>query len=218
MAQEDQPPRINIKIRSFSDLVFGLALSIGSIVLLSRPFSSITDVEVNVLDFGFSFVIIVFTWIGYSRTMAVLQTETSVSLYLNIVLLFLAAIEPYLFYILVSANIQLVESFSVPYGLNVGAIFLVQGGLARLVIIEDKQNESLGRDRLHPELIAQFRRVTISDVIIGIAFLVSTLPYFWVPIGPTYLRFLIWFSSLSTFFVVRGVSRKPKIVVKQTSP
>jgi uncharacterized membrane protein len=99
LTREDQEPKIKIKIQSFSDLVFGLALSIGSIVLLSRPFSTITDVEVNVLDFGFSFVIIVFTWLGYSRTMAVLPVETSTTLYLNIVLLFLVAIEPYFFYL-----------------------------------------------------------------------------------------------------------------------
>jgi len=217
MAQEDQQPRIKIKIQAFSDLVFGLALSIGSIVLLSRPSSSIADVEANVLYFGFSFVIIVFTWLGYSRTMAVLPNETSVSLFLNIILLFMVAIEPYLFFVLVSAGTtQSADLFSVPYGLNVGAIFLVQGGLARLAFVENRRKGAEGPDRLHPEVMARFRRISISDAIIGILYLVSVLPYFWLPIGPTFLRFLIWFSSFSIFFMIRGVSRRPKTANQQT--
>ncbi len=212
MTQESQQPRIKIRIESFSDLVFGLALSIGSLVLLSRPYSSITDVEVNVLDFGFSFVIIVFTWLGYSRTMATLPGETSTSLYLNIVLLFLVAIEPYLFFILVSAPTpQSADAFSVPYGLNVAALLLVQGGLSRLALVANRQKAPGGLDRLHPEVIARLRRVSISAAIIGIVYLISTLPYFWVPIGPTFLRFVIWFLSFPIVPAVRG-ARKPKIL------
>jgi len=115
MSLEEQSPRIKLRIESLSDLVFGLALSIGSVVLISRSASSITDIEFNVLYFGFSFLIIVVTWLGYSRTMAVLPSETPNALFLNLLLLFLVAIEPYLFYVMVSAHpFQLVDVFSVP--------------------------------------------------------------------------------------------------------
>ena len=213
--EEQQPPRIKIRIESLSDLVFGLALSIGSIVLVSSNVSDIGQLEGNVADFGFSFVIIVFTWLGYTRTMAALPGETPTSLYLNILLLFLVAVEPYLFFVLVSAKgIPLAESFSVPYALNVAAIFLVQGALARLVIHEDRRKKLDDKNRLHPEVLARFRRIAFSDVIIGILYLLSTLPIFWIQVGPTYLRFIIWFSSFSIFFVVRGLARKPKTLVQ----
>src|ERR1700722_908550 len=110
----DQQPKIKIRIESLSDLVFGLALSIGSLVLLSKPALSLNDVVINVVEFGFSFLIIVFTWLGYSRTMAVLSSETPHTLYLNLFLLFLVAVEPSLFYVLVSSTTNVfAEVFSV---------------------------------------------------------------------------------------------------------
>jgi uncharacterized membrane protein len=216
----DQQPKIKIRIESLSDLVFGLALSIGSLVLLSKPALGLNDVVINVVEFGFSFLIIVFTWLGYSRTMAVLSSETPNTLYLNLFLLFLVAVEPYLFYVLVSSTTNnFAEVFSVPYALDVGAIFLVLGGLSRLVIVEDERNKSRGSVRLHPEIVMRFRRILISDTIIGAAYLFSALPLqiLWVSTPFGYSRFLIWYSSLATFYVVRIVTRKPKVASKQIS-
>ncbi len=63
--QEDSPPRIKVRIESLSDLVFGLALSIGSLEFLSTPGQTAFELEKNVAYFGFSFSILVFTWLGY---------------------------------------------------------------------------------------------------------------------------------------------------------
>jgi len=57
---------------------------------------------VNHQHLGFGVLIIVLTWLGYSRTMAVLPIDASSALLANLVLLFLVAIEPYLFYVLTS--------------------------------------------------------------------------------------------------------------------
>ena len=210
MTQEDQP-KIKIRIESLSDLVFGLALSIGSIQLLSNQVHNLTDIVVNVLYFGFSFMILVFTWFGYSRTMTVLPAETRNALWINVVMLFLVAIEPYLFYVLVSSPTNDFAKFaSIPYAINVGALFLTQAGLSRLVVVEDRQSKI--EHKLHPAIIARSRRIFISEVIVGILYLVSALPLSILrvpkPIG--YSRFIIWYSSFGIFFVSRGAVRRSK--------
>jgi len=76
--------RTRIRIESLSDLVFGLALSIGSVFLIGRVPQTGQDLAANILLFGFSFLILVMTWVGYSRTMAVLPVEVPLALLLNL--------------------------------------------------------------------------------------------------------------------------------------
>ena len=70
-------PRIRVRIESLSDLDFGLALSFGSLILIGSQPRNGRDLLVNVFIFGFSFMIVVWTWIGYTRTVAVLPGEAS---------------------------------------------------------------------------------------------------------------------------------------------
>jgi uncharacterized membrane protein len=218
---DSEQPRIKIRIESLSDLVFGLALSIGSIGFLSSPAHDASSLEFNIAEFAFSFIILVFTWLGYSRTVSVLSREDDTFLYTNLVLLFLVAIEPYLFFILVTSSPNLTETFSIAYGLDVGAMFLVQGALAQLVLREDKKNVKLGRKRLDPKIIARFRRTVIAEVIVGGLFLISELPIFWeieTPIGPA--RFLFWYSPFVIVFLIRGarIKRPKKSATPQVVP
>ncbi|MGH9919046.1 MAG: hypothetical protein ACRD6W_09285, partial [Nitrososphaerales archaeon] len=182
-------------IESLSDLVFGLALSIGSIILVGKQPQTGQDIAINVLLFGFGFLIIVLTWLGYSRTMAVLPIEAPYALLANLVLLFVVAIEPYLFYVLTSAQTSgLSDAASVVYALDVGGMFLMQAALARMVVNGDKARAQ-GKLSLHPVVLARFRTLMRLDAIIGFVFVVSALPVFWenTPIGP--LRFYLWSSS-----------------------
>jgi len=188
-------PRIRVRIESLSDLVFGLALSIGSIILVGKVPASGQDIASNVLLFGFGFLIIVMTWLGYSRTMAVLPVEAPFALHTNIALLFVVAIEPYLLYVLTSSQSPgLADASSVAYALDVGGMFFMQGALARMVVKQEKAG-SHGQRPLHPVVLARFKRVMKLDTVVGLAFVVSALPVFWVetPIG--FLRFYLWSSS-----------------------
>jgi uncharacterized membrane protein len=165
--REDQPRRIKVRIESLSDLVFGLALSIGSLEFLSSPARDTLGLATNLAFFGFSFFILVFTWLGYSRTMTVLPVETETSLYLNLALLFLTAIEPYLFYVLVtSPNSSPTDAnvASVFYALDVGGLYLIQAALGRLVILEDRRSEILKQKILDSEIIARFKRVIVMEI------------------------------------------------------
>ena len=201
------PPRIKIRIESLSDLVFGLALSIGSLFLVNRVPSSGQDLAGNVLLFGFGFLIVVMTWLGYSRTMAVLPAEVPLAIYANLLLLFTVALEPYLFYVIQSVqDIDLVNVASAAYALDVGGMFFLLAALAYLVI-KGERNLWEGRQRLHPLVLARFRRSMKMLVIVGAVFVLSALPIFWVktPIG--YLRFYMWSSSAVTFVLGRAPRR-----------
>jgi uncharacterized membrane protein len=204
-------PRVKVRIESLSDLVFGLALSIGSIILVGRLPQNGQELAVDVLLFGFSFLIVVMTWLAYSRIMAVLPVEVQFALLLNIVLLFTVAIEPYLFYVLQSSpTIEILDVGSVAYGLDVGLMFLVLSALSFLLLKEEKGRLGEHR-RAHPIILERFRRFMFAEFIVGAVFAASALPIFWVntPIG--FLRFDFWYSSFAVFFIL-GYVRRPKIV------
>jgi hypothetical protein len=189
--------RTKIRIESLSDLVFGLALSIGSVFLIGKVPQTGQDLADDVLLFGFSFLILVMTWLGYSRTIAVLPVEVPFALLVNLLLLFCVALEPYLFFILQSVQtLDLLNSGSMAYALDVGVMFLLLSALAFLVVKEEgKTSPNGGHPRLHPVVLRRFRRVMKAEAIVGAIFVVSALPIFWTmtPIG--YLRFTLWYSS-----------------------
>ena len=62
-------PRPTLGMQSISDVVFGLALSIGSVILISKVPQSPTDLGVDVFAFGFNFLIVIIVWTGYRRAM-----------------------------------------------------------------------------------------------------------------------------------------------------
>src|SRR6266852_5504382 len=87
------------RLESLSDLIYGLSLSIGaiSLVITNSQGSSASDINRNVLEFLFVFLILITSWIIYTSDMSVLPVETRLVTFLNVVLLILVAISPYLF-------------------------------------------------------------------------------------------------------------------------
>ena len=202
-------------------MFFGLALSIGSVFLIGRVPQTGQDLAVNVLLFGFSFLILVMTWVGYSRTMTVLPVDVSFVLLLNL-LLFCVALEPYLFLILESVDsLDLLNSESIAYALDVGVMFLLLAALALLVVKEEQKSGSAGgHPRLHPVVLRRFRRVMKAEAIVGAIFIVSALLIFWTmtPIG--YLRFTLWYSSFVILpaGTLRSVREKGGVKGRPTRP
>jgi uncharacterized membrane protein len=185
-------PRIEIRIERLSDLVFGLALSIGSLILVGRVPQSGQDIATNVLLFGFGFLIVVLTWLLYSRTMSVLSAEVPLAMLLNLLLLFCVALEPYLYYLVQSAQpLGLLDAASVGYALDAGSMFFLLAALAHLVIREDATGAK-DRRHLHPAVLAGFRRGWKSQALVGAIFVVSALPVFWVSTPVGFLRFDLW--------------------------
>ena len=198
------PARIKIRIESLSDLVFGLALSIGSLILIGRTPASGVDLAANVVLFGFGFAIVVLIWFGYSRTTAVLAMESPSAMLSNVVLLFFVALEPYLFYVLQSVQTAgLADAASVAYALDLGGMFLMLAALGRLVLREAKMPVP-GRSALHPVVLGRFRRVSRADAIAGAVFVVSALPIFWIDTPAGYLRFYLWSIGFVAFIPALG--------------
>jgi uncharacterized membrane protein len=207
LTENDSPasvPRIRIRIESLSDLVFGLALSIGSLILIGKVPQSGQDLATNILLFGFGFLVVVMIWLGYSRTMAVLPGEAPSALYLNLGLLFCVALAPYLFYVLSSSPTEdVLNAGSIAYALDVGAMFLLLAALARLVIKGEELARSGGHSLVHPVVVKRFRAIMKAEVAGGLIFVVSALPVFWVDTPVGFLRFILWYSA----FVIFGITR-----------
>ncbi len=192
-------PRINIRVESLSDLVFGLALSIGSLELLARTPSTSWDLATSIGLFAFSFLIVVAIWLGYARIMAVMPQGTGGALPLNMVLLFCVVLEPYLFFVLQSrpGDFSFLEWASFGYALDVGAMFLILAGLILLILKRIDRKEL----KLHSVLSERFRIAMYLYIFVGGAYLLSALPFFWVdtPVGP--LRFVLWYSPFAFIFL-----------------
>ncbi len=94
---EEQVQRPRPRIQSLSDLIFGLALSIGALNLIANKPPDTPALFGNIASFGFSFLILIFVWFRYTELVSVLPVETTGTRALNTIMLFLVAIEPYLF-------------------------------------------------------------------------------------------------------------------------
>jgi len=194
-------PRIKVRIEGLSDIVFGLALSIGSLILIANVPQTPSALGTAIVLFIFSFALVVTSWYLYSRIMSVLPVEVGGALVLNLVLLLGVALEPYTLYVLDSSgqNLSLLEWSSFTYAVDLGLIYLVLAGLARIFLTEAKKPKT--ELRIHPSIIEGIRRTMWAEIYLGGVFAVSALPFFWTltPIG--YLRFDIWYLSFGTGFM-----------------
>jgi uncharacterized membrane protein len=140
-----EPARPRPRIESLSDLVFGLALSIGAFALVSSPPVDDAGFYRDVATFGFNFVVLISIWIRYTRIMSALPIETRGTMLLNSVLLFTVSLEPFIFNILRSGNstthpsVPLYEAASSFFGLDVGAMMLIMGVFTLALADEERR-------------------------------------------------------------------------------
>jgi len=165
------------RIESLSDLIFGLALSIGAFALVSSPPTTEEGFYRDIGTFGFNFVVLITVWIRYTRIMSALPIETRRTLLLNTLLLFTVSLEPFIFNILRSPDVAnplppgLREAASSGFGIDLGAMTLVLGVFTIALANEEK--------RLVPkEMISHLRSEAISWFISSAVFLASALPLF----------------------------------------
>jgi uncharacterized membrane protein len=193
MAQEKTGAPPKMRIESISDLIFGLALSIGALTLIGQPPSDFQALLLAIVFYAFSFLILISVWYSYTRTMAFLRVETDRLISLNILLLFLVSIEPYLFNQLIHSSMPLVENISIVYAFDLGGLFAIQAFLSNSIIADKTKSEQVLRT-------FKLRRNTL---LIGMAmFFISALPIFWswtIQISSNFgipLRFILWFITL----------------------
>lgn len=203
---EPKPAIPRPRIQGLSDLIFGLALSIGSIQLLSiTGITSGGDILAALVVFGFSFLILINVWLRYTSITSVLPIETVAMVRLNVLLLFLVAIEPYLFNLLVKYGLgSLVgQDASAIYAWDIAGMNLVIAYFTHLTTIEGK--------KLIPEnLIHRYKLSRNYALIVGLIFLVSSFPAFATSgLLGTNLREILWIMTVPVILLSRISSKTP---------
>jgi uncharacterized membrane protein len=208
-SQQTEPAVPRPRIEGLSDLIFGLALSIGAIQLVTNTTIKSNGQVIAVIGaFGFSFLILISIWNRYTTVASTLPVETTLIIRLNMLLLFLVAIEPYLFNLLVINGLvtsnTLAEHVSEYFALDIAGMNFVLGYFTHILTIEEKK-------LLPAEFIGRFK--TNRNALIGVAsiFAISAipLPIFWsFAIGTIPLRVLLWIISTPFIWITRIWGRK----------
>ena len=192
-----QGQRPRPRIESLTDLVFGLALSIGAMILISKPPTNPGELFQSIAAFGFSFLILIQIWFRFTEIMSVLPVQTTWTRILNTILLFLVALEPYLFNTLPffapeQSSTGLVDVTSSVYAVDIGGIYGILALFTHTLTMEE-------RELLTPDLLRRYKLSRNLEIVVATIFLVSAVPQLFT----LSLRYYVW---ASTFFVYRGGS------------
>lgn len=195
------------RIETLADLIFGLSLSIGAIGLIADAPTSSGEINSHILAFAFTFLVLITAWIIYTTYMSVLPSETRVVMFLNVGLLLLVALVPYLLNSveLVNPSISAAESSalrdysSTLFTLDLAGIMVVLAAFAHVISSEEKK-------LVAPELSTLFRngrnRLLALSALVGVAI----APQFWqwtlldVPV-----RLYVWYLPMISYWVGRIV-------------
>jgi len=205
--QEGERPRRRPRPRleSLSDLIYGLSLSIGaiSLVITNAQTSTVSDINRNVLEFLFVFLLLITSWIIYTSDMSVLPIETRLVTFLNVVLLILVAIFPYLFD-------QVISTFN-PDSVQEYASILFTADLAGTLVIMATFAHIIAREEEHlvdGEIMIRFRRARDRMSVLTVVVLLSlAAPWDWLFMG-VHVRLFIWYIPIVSFWVFR-MARSP---------
>jgi uncharacterized membrane protein len=187
-------PRPRPRIETLTDLIFGLALSIGAVGLLNSKPATTQDFLYGVLFFGFSFFMLIGIWLRYTDTMSALPIETSRTLSLNIALLFLVALEPYLFNLVAQTNSFSGDVASAAFAADLGAVFAILAAFNNVLASEK-------RALVGPDKISNYRLLRNLELLATALFWVSILPQFYTKVLiegtiTIYVRYYLWVPTL----------------------
>ena len=201
-------PRPRPRIETLADLVFGLSLSIGSIALIANPPKTTDEITTHILAFAYTFFVLITAWLIYTTYMSVLPSETRTVTFLNVGLLLLVAIVPYLLNgvevvnpALSSQEVSAIQDYSSTlFALDLGGILIILATFAHVISLEE-------RKLVAPDLVQLFKNGRNRMGLLAILILASVAPQFWqwtllgVPI-----RLYLWYPPLISYWVGRAVN------------
>ncbi len=210
---ERTPRRPRPRLETLSDLIYGLSLSIGaiSLVITVSQSSSVDDINRNILQFLFVFLILITSWIIYTSDMSVLPVETRLITFLNVVLLVLVALTPYLFDQVVSTfnSLSVQEYASILFTVDLAASLLILATFAHIIAQEEEH-------LVDGYVMIRMRRVRNRLSILTVIVLTALVaPWDWVFLG-VHIRLLIWSVPIISFWLNRmrrspfGLPRTPQ--------
>ncbi len=202
MSEEHSGFKPRPRIQTLSDLIFGLALSIGALALIGQQPSSFGVLVSSLFFYSFSFLVLVSVWRSYSTILSVLPVETEWLTNLNILLLFIVSIEPYLFNQLFIATGTLWNGISMLYAVDLAVMFVVLGFFNHSLANEEK-------NLMPKNYLRKYRPERNYDVVVAAVFAISILPIFEFTIevaGRLFpLRALVWIMALVLGLIRRVV-------------
>jgi uncharacterized membrane protein len=187
------------RIQGLSDLIFGLALSIGAIQFVGNLPTSSGGLTFDLVEFGFSFLILISVWNRYTATTSVMPVETPIMIRLNMALLFLVAVEPFLFDVLFAPSLgaAVTAQASVYYGIDIGAMNLILAYFTHVLASEE-------RNLIPHQFIRRYKIIRNLLVVSAAIFLSSDIPIFWsIVVSGAPVRVLIWGAALLVVWVPR---------------
>ena len=174
------------RIEAFSDLIFGLALSIGALTLIGQQLTSFEALMIALGLYSFSFLILVGVWLSYSNLTSVLPAENGTLISMNILLLFLVSVEPFLFNQLFAEG--MFYNVSIVYAIDLAFMFIILAFFNH--VIADEKKSHVPKYQLR-----NYKSARNYSLFIAGLFLISTLPFF----ASAYiipLRVYVWLIAL----------------------
>ena len=192
------------RIESLSDLIYGLSLSIGaiSLVITNGEASSISDINLNIVEFLSVFLILITSWIIYTGDMSVLPIETHLVTFLNIVLLMLVATIPYLFdQVVAKSNPAPVQDYaSILFTADYALTLIIMAIFAHIIAQEEKQ-------LVDGPIMIRFRRSRNTLLVLSGVVVVSVVAPWNLFFLGVHVRPIIWFVPIIIFWFNRMRSK-----------
>jgi uncharacterized membrane protein len=188
------------RIRTFSDYVFGLVVVFSAFSLTNSIIQTPVDLVSSIALFALSFAILITVWRLFDGLMAKLRVETGTVFALNIVLLFLVVLEPFLLNIVFS-NPGISDFASTCYAIDMAGLLGICALLAHMLATDS-------RNALSVEVSKALRSDRNLLAIVAAIFLISTAPSLgaFTFLGWT-LRAWLWVAILFVPPIRRTVSR-----------
>jgi uncharacterized membrane protein len=174
---------------------------------LTSPPKSALDIGSHIAAFAFTFLILITCWIIYTSFMSVLPVETNSITIINVALLLLVAIIPFLLNstevpnpILNDTDAAAIMDFSSSlFAIDLAGILAILAAYAHIISIEEKK-------LVAPELARTFRSGRDRMAMLALIMLISIAPQFWSwTIFGTPTRIYVWYLPLISYWVGRVV-------------
>src|SRR3989442_5230127 len=172
-SEVETPRRPRPRIETLADLIFGLSLAIDAIALLPTAATTPGDMNSRILIFSFAFLFLITAWLLYTTYMSVLPVDVSSVTFLNVALLLLVALIPYLLNSVVLGDNAAIRDYSSSlFALDLSGILAILAIFAHILGVED--------NRLVPRAAAKlFRNGRNRMAVLAILMAVSIAPPLW---------------------------------------
>ncbi len=188
------------RTENFVDLIFGLSLSVGAIALITST-APADEAALNghIIAFIFSFSFLITTWMVYTYQLSVLPVETKLVTFLNVIMLTLVALTPYLFEQCVEylGQSAIPQYASILFALDLAGMLAI---LATFSHVISKEENAL----VETKIAAVFRQSRNVQLALCILIIISIAPIFWsITFLTIPLRIYFWLIPIIVYWVRR---------------